>query len=447
MDPRIAQPLTTLADGTIKQINPFSGTEVWTVPGRADRPIELEDEHVLTLDTREDGSPRQDYCAFCADRVLETPPEKARVVGNPDTGAYRIRQDTPVDNLADPWDFRRIGNLFEILPYSYWTTNYGYQMPHAKRARMDQYVADPAGRAHVLSVLRNKARAAHITREQWDAEDEHAHLEDAAPFFGGGHDVIVARRHYVDGATNSAQRASSGTLTSNEHYWYFALTVDAMHDLYESNRYVRYVQVFQNWLKPAGASFGHLHKQLVAIDEWSGDARSEVLRLRENPNLYNEFGPNYASYQNLVVAENEHAVAFAGFGHRYPTLEVWSRSEATQPWEHTPAELRDVSDLVHAMHAATGPAVPVNEEWYSRPIDQTEPAPWRVLLKWRVSTLAGFEGGTKIYVNTIDPGGVRDRVVPRLLELRAEGKLASGINIGTECTNRLNSLRYVDAPQ
>ena len=26
-------PITTMADGTIKQVNPFSGTEVWTVPG------------------------------------------------------------------------------------------------------------------------------------------------------------------------------------------------------------------------------------------------------------------------------------------------------------------------------------------------------------------------------------------------------------------------------
>ena len=34
--------------------------------------------------------------------------------------------------------------------------------------------------------------------------------------------------------------------------------------------------------------------------------------------------------------------------------------------------------------------------------------PWRVLIKWRISTAAGFEGGTKIYVNTIDPESLRD---------------------------------------
>ena len=68
--------------------------------------------------------------------------------------------------------------------------------------------------------------------------------------------------------------------------------------------------------------------------------------------------------------------------------------------------------------------------------------PWRVLVKWRVSTLAGFEGGTKIYVNTIDPWTLRDRVVPQLLDLRAQGAIAQDINIATACSCRVNSLKY-----
>ena len=38
-DMQIPEPLTRMADGTIKQRNPFTGTEAWTVPGRADRPL------------------------------------------------------------------------------------------------------------------------------------------------------------------------------------------------------------------------------------------------------------------------------------------------------------------------------------------------------------------------------------------------------------------------
>jgi hypothetical protein len=58
--------------------------------------------------------------------------------------------------------------------------------------------------------------------------------------------------------------------------------------------------------------------------------------------------------------------------------------------------------------------------------------PWRIVLKWRVSTLAGFEGGTKVYVNTIDPFTLRDHAVAGLRRLRAEGVIA-GMRIGDEC--------------
>ncbi len=70
--------------------------------------------------------------------------------------------------------------------------------------------------------------------------------------------------------------------------------------------------------------------------------------------------------------------------------------------------------------------------------------PWRVMLKWRVSTLAGFEGATKINVNTISPWDVRDRVLARLRELRAAGALADGVRIGADARVRPGALRYAD---
>ena len=117
----------------------------------------------------------------------------------------------------------------------------------------------------------------------------------------------------------------------------------------DSNRYVRYVAVFQNWLKPAGASFDHLHKQLVAIDERGVQNELELQRIRDNPNLYNEAGVNFAVYRNLVVAENDYAIAYAGFGHRFPTIEIYSKSERSQPWNHSADELRGMSELVQAL--------------------------------------------------------------------------------------------------
>lgn len=428
--------LLRMADGTIKQVNPLTGTEVWTVPGRANRPLAVDSRPPAPLDPIR----REAYCAFCARRYLETPPEKARLVrtGNSYTTLRHLPAELLFDTVAE---FRRIPNLFEIVSFDYWQKNFSYRPPDALELHKHNYLASEAGREHVFQIVEQRLKASGVdesTRERMTPEER---LQLANAFFGGGHEVIVARRHFIDDATHDDQLASSGALTPEEHYQYLRFTIDAMRDLYVNNRYVRYVAVFQNWLKPAGASFDHLHKQLVAIDERGVQNEMELRRVRANPNLYNEAAVNFAAYHNLVVAENEHAIAFAGFGHRYPTLEIFSKSERSQPWNHSPDELRCMSDLIHACHAATGPEVPCNEEWYYKPPDVDVSMPWRVMLKWRVSTPAGFEGGTKIYVNTIDPESLRDRVVPRLFQLKNEGRIAL-MKIAFECACVPNCLRY-----
>ncbi len=432
-----AAPLTRMADGTVKQISPFTGTEVWTVPGRGNRPISHPVAEVHPLTAQE----RTSACAFCPDRYLDTPPEKSRVVRR-DSGGFEQLDSLPASRLFDTVaEFRRVPNLFEILSYHYWHANHGYEVPDAARERMEAYLADPAGAEHAATIAKTKLRASGADPASWDQMSTAARHHYLAAFFAGGHDVIVARRHFTDGALDSSGLAGSGTLSVAEHRAYTRLAVNAMHDLYLANRWVRYVAVFQNWLRPAGASFDHLHKQLVGIDERGVNSELELQRVRANPNLYNEMGVDYAAYRGLLVASNEHAVAFSGFGHRYPTLEVYSTSATAEPWRMSREEVDAVSDLLHALHAATGTDVPCNEEWHHKPVDVDQPMPWHVTLKWRVSTLAGFEGGTKIYLNTIDPWNLRNRVVARLEDLRAD-RLIAPMAVGEECPTTPNRLLY-----
>lgn len=428
--------LMRMADGTIKQVNPFTGTEVWTVPGRANRPLGNGSEHAEKLDPKR----KDEYCPFCAKRYLETPPEKARLVktGN----GYATLRDLKAEELSDTTaEFRRIPNLFEIVSFDYWQKNFGYAPPDVVQSRKHGYLATELGRRHVLDVLERRLLASGMGLAEIERIPVEERFNMANGFFAGGHELIVARRHFVEGARYDNQLCSSGLLTPDEHYQYMRFTIDAVRDIYLNNRYVRYVAVFQNWLRPAGASFDHLHKQLVAIDERGVQNELEVRLARANPNIYNEAAVNFAGYRNLVFAENDHAIAFAGFGHRYPTLEVFSKSERSQPWNHSAEELRAMSDIVHACHAAMGADIPCNEEWQYKPPDADVAVPWRVLIKWRITTPAGFEGGTRIYVNTIDPDSLRDRVVPRLFQLKNQGKIAP-INIAFECDCVPNCLKY-----
>jgi galactose-1-phosphate uridylyltransferase len=137
----------------------------------------------------------------------------------------------------------------------------------------------------------------------------------------------------------------------------------------------------------------------------------------------------YAAAQGLVVARTPSAVAFVGVGHRFPSLEVHSLVTNRCPWELSGDEVRDFSGLLHACHAATGVEVPSNEEWHHRPPSLDLPMPLRAVLKWRLSTLAGFEGGTKIYVNTISPWTAHERTMTRLRSLAEEGAVSPRITL------------------
>ncbi len=429
--------MVRLPDGTVKQTSPLTGTEVWTIPGRGGRPLVVPESSRSRVDPDSTGR----VCEFCEERYRATPPEKSRLVLTAD-GPQTLRGLSAGELFDTVAELRLVPNLYEILSVEYWRANHGFEPPEAVRARASQYVADPQGRAHVLDMLERRAAATGLTGV-WATETEEERLADSIDLFAGSHDVVVARRHLVPGARFTDELAGAGTLTTAEHYRYVSFTVDAMRDQYVAQPSARYVAVFQNWLRAAGATSDHLHKQIVAIDEFGPQTERELARLAVEPDVYTTAVLDHAAAQRLVVAENDHAIAVAGVGHRYPALEVYSRSRHHLPWDHTPEEMRGFSDLLHALHAATGVHVPTNEEWHYRPPTADQPMPWHVVLKWRVSVLAGFEGGTKINVNTIDPYTLRDRTVAALTGLREQGKVAVE-RLGDECSHALGALRYAD---
>ncbi|MBM7463446.1 DUF4921 family protein [Microbacterium dextranolyticum] len=424
-------PIRRMPDGTVKQVGPLTGTQVWTVPGRANRPLEAPRDAPRPVAPGEADR----VCAFCATRYLETTPEKERLVGED----VELHRHVPPGDLFDTVaEFRRFGNLFEIVSAEYWRENHGFRQPSAIVEWAQEYLSTAEGRTHIETLAAIRAQAT----------GEEVSLEEAAlDLLGGSHDVIVARRHLVDDARYDDQLASAGTLSPDEHAAYTAFTVRALAEIQAAQPNAAYVAVFQNWLRPAGASFEHLHKQLVAIDEHGPQVDHELRLLSHDRDLYQRELADLAVSERLLVAATDGAVAFAGIGHRYPAFEVFSTSEANLPQEHSAAGIRAVSDLVHALHAVSGPLVPTNEEWHYRPPGAPWPMPWRVVLKWRISNPAGFEGGTKIYVNTIDPWELRRRAVAELQALRTDGRIAPGIRIGDECVASDATLRYADAPE
>lgn len=426
-----------MPDGTTKQLNPFTGTEVWSVPGRGNKPITNE---IPKTAKKIEISKPEDYCNFCEKKYFETPPEKQRIILS--SGRYeKLDYITAEGYTKTSAEFRRVPNLFEIVSLEYWRKNYNFKINSDKLKWKDRYLSTKKGQEHIINIVTTKLKLSGKTADEIKKMETDEIIGYSDSFFGGGHELIISKHHFKEDAQYDADLKSSGDLTPEEHYQYLNFTIGAKEDIYLSNSYVRYVSVFQNWLKPAGASFDHLHKQLVALDEWGNTITDQTEMIRKDPNVFNTYGANLAGMLNLIIAENDHAIAYAGIGHRYPTIEIFSKSNNSRPSAHTEEEVRGMSDIVHACHAATGNQISCNEEWYYTPIDSIYKMPWHILIKWRINVPAGFEGGTKIYINPVSPIDLRDKIVHRLYRLRDE-KMVANISIAEECKIVPNPLKY-----
>lgn len=433
----------TLADGTLRILNPVVGEEVWTVPGRAQRPI--------TNDPRRPPEPlgpevdQDAMCHFCAKNTEHTPAEKSRVVRTP-TGFRVLEKQTAEQALGAPALFRRVPNLFEIVPMEFWKRNYGFRLSPLQRQWKEAYLSTPKGRQHVLGVIDEKLAVGGKAPEEIAATPVEQKLELADAFFGGSHDLIVAGRHFKEGAQTHADLLHSGSLSREEHFLFLSFTLNAVSETHRENPHVKHVAVYQNWLAQAGASFDHLHKQVLGVDTWGAGIQRRLEVLRRFPPFYNQVLLAALKARGLVLAENAWAVAVVEPGHYYPCLAVYSKSAASDPSALSADELHGFSDLLRALHAAAGPRVPCNEEWYFRPRGSEVGLPFHVLVKWRVNTPAGFEGGSEIHINPLFPEQVRDRVLPGLRQLAAEGALP-GARVGEECACEEGCLRYDKAAQ
>jgi galactose-1-phosphate uridylyltransferase len=350
----------------------------------------------------------EDVCDFCPARYRRTTPEKSRLV--PDGDRFRLLERVPAGRLRDTRAaFRRIGNLFEIVTFDYWARNHGHCLDADREAWLDSYLRDPEGEAHLRQIVAYKLRCLGRPDSEVERLDRNRLRDLAAPFFGGSHELVLAERHYRRDARTTDDLASSGSLSPGEHLAYVRFTLGAAAAIARENPHVRHVAVFQNWLAGAGASFDHLHKQLMGLDR-EGEVLARRIELeRREPDAFNRYGLDFALDRGLVVASNEGAVVWADVGHRFPTLTIASRSAVTDPAALSEGDLAAFSDLLHACHAAMGPALPCNEEWHFRPARCPVPIPLHVHLKWRVHRSAGFEGMTRVHIVPLLPEEVRDR--------------------------------------
>jgi len=220
----------------------------------------------------------------------------------------------------------------------------------------------------------------------------------------GAHEVIVESPNHDDAfATQSPDKL-------RQIFWAFR---DRIIDLGRDPRF-RYVMVFKNYGRAAGASLEHSHSQLVALPILPRMIVSELdgnlsyYRYKERC-IFCDVIRQELKQQVRMVCENEHFISIAPFAPRSP-FEMWilprrHSSSFIALGEESFHDLAMIfSESMRRLNACI-PHVPYNFVLHTAPLrsQPLEHFHWHFEIMPKLTSIAGFEWGSGFYINPIPP--------------------------------------------
>jgi len=191
-------------------------------------------------------------------------------------------------------------------------------------------------------------------------------------------------------------------------------------DLKKDDRF-RYILIFKNEGKIAGASLSHPHSQLIATPVTPKRIREILLGSQhyfeyKDRCIFCDIIREELSQKSRIVYENSGFVSFCPFASRFP-FEIWVMPKEHSPdFESTPANQMPVfTEMMKVTLAKLTKALknpPYNYVLHTAPVRWRRRGYWTTLASdfhWhieiipRVTNIAGFEWGTGFYINPTIP--------------------------------------------
>jgi UDPglucose--hexose-1-phosphate uridylyltransferase len=188
---------------------------------------------------------------------------------------------------------------------------------------------------------------------------------------------------------------------------------DRMKDLEQDARF-RYVMVFKNFGKAAGASLEHSHSQLIALPVLPRMIVSELEGAQsyydyKDRCLFCDIIKQEVQQEIRVVCQNEQFITISPFAPRTP-FEMW-----VLPKEHASGYCRqsndDLTSLARIMSESLRrldrciPNVPYNFVLHTQPLrsGELDHFHWHFEIVPTLTSIAGFEWGSGFYINPLPP--------------------------------------------
>lgn len=220
----------------------------------------------------------------------------------------------------------------------------------------------------------------------------------------GYHDVLITRDHRKDFSDLPSRAASDVLRAFRERYSMLA------HD-----HCIAYISLFHNWGKTAGASVEHPHYQIIAIPvippDVSHSLRGSMAYTKKHGScVHCAMIVSEKKEKRRILFENKDAIVFAPFVSREP-FEMRVFPKRHQPYfeETLPREIDAVSEALQSalrMMNRTLKKPDYNFFIHTAPLKEKKKYAnyhWHIEVLPKVNISAGFELGTGIEINSVDP--------------------------------------------
>jgi UDPglucose--hexose-1-phosphate uridylyltransferase len=250
-----------------------------------------------------------------------------------------------------------------------------------------------------VRVVPNKYPALEINAAQFDNKDGFYRSMNGA----GVHEVIIeSAGHMVD-----------ITLLDKEQWLRVLSGYRARLRALKQNRW-HYVMVYKNHGERAGATFEHVHSQVVALPFVPREAQDEIDGARRHFDLtghciYCDIIQRESERGQRVVSQTDRFVALCPFAPRFG-YETWilPKSHAGDFEQISDAELAALADSLRALIAKLNAIVeyaPFNFVIHTAPNagSANQDYHWHMEILPQITRAAGFEWGTGVHMNSVAP--------------------------------------------
>ncbi len=220
----------------------------------------------------------------------------------------------------------------------------------------------------------------------------------------GAHEVIIETPNHEE---------TFSEMSSSNKRKVFQIYKDRIVDLEKDERF-RYVMIFKNFGKAAGASLEHSHSQLIALPILPRMLVSELEGARQYYNykercVFCDVIRQEIKQDIRVVCQNEHFITITTFAPRTP-FEMWvlPKKHSSSYCSIDAVQLDSMADIFSETLRRLNkciPNVPYNFVLHTRPLrgGRLDHYHWHFEIVPKLTSIAGFEWGSGFYINPMPP--------------------------------------------